>query len=90
MKLKNTDITITIKTTIATIAMRWGIKDGGTAARLAAKAIWWSGSLTPSQRRSAKRALARLTRLAKDEHTAYCLCRETQRQEWLATFPARN
>jgi hypothetical protein len=85
---------ITIAATIATIAMRWGIKNGGTAAKLAAKAIWWGEAdkpLTPSRYKAAKRAHARLTRLAKgDEHTAYCLCREMQRLEWLATFPARN
>jgi len=82
----NTEIT----KTIASIAQRWGIKDGGTAAKLAAKACWWGTNdnpLTPSRYKASKKALARLTRLAKnDEHTAYCLCRELQRLEWLATF----
>ena len=65
-------------------ARSWGIKDGGTAAKLAAivaanpppcgTARW--GKRAVAAARKSKRAFDRLTKLANgDEHTAYCLCR---------------
>jgi len=73
-----------VKSSAASKARSWGIKDGGTAAKLAAIVVAnpppcgtarWEKRAVKAAAKS-KRAFARLVKLAKgDEHTAYCLCR---------------
>ena len=87
----------TVKTTsamsfLAILAKGWGVKDGGTAAKLTLKALGnppcgtarFSKRAMKAEARC-KRAFARLSKLA-GERAAYALVYEAQREAWMASF----
>jgi len=92
MNTTNTTTTAADLRYLRILALGWGIKNGGTAARLALKALACPPCGQAQFEKRAvkanarcKRAFDRLSKLA-GAHTAYCLVYEAQRIAWLASF----